>query len=287
MSFPKRDENGNAFLAGPIYHYTSITGLKGIVDSGIFQATHPAYMSDATEIEYGVAQIRAAVDERKPGNTGEEEILEHLRRWLDGGMRAAHIFVMSFSEKRDDLNQWRSYTPTGQGVCIGFDSKTLVELSQKQGWDWSHCSYEKDDQRKWADAAITRLVKSAIDKGPNAGAQPSQKFDSAFYEEADTFLRVACRIKHPAFRDEWEWRFISPYIATYVDDRIGYRVGDSMLIPFARFSLGDIQKTPVISEVTVGPTAHPNLSINSIASYLSSRTKSPSIRASMVPYRPI
>ena len=94
-------------------------------------------------------------------------------------------------------------------------------------------------------------------------------------------------VDYKAFKDEWEWRFISPYIAEFADERIDYRVGDTMMIPFARFPLGNLRETRIIRDVTVGPTAHANMSHNSIATYLSSRTKSTSIIASTVPYRPI
>jgi hypothetical protein len=59
-----------------------------------------------------------------------------------------------------------------------------------------------------------------------------------------------------------------------------------MLIPFARFDLGDIHKNGVIREIIVGPTAHRELSFNSVMGYVMSNLKSNvKVWTSHVPYR--
>ena len=244
-------------------------------------------MNDTSEINYGLSRIQAAAENALEA-TDEQEIVQHLINWLKRrDFSTAQIFVMSFSEKRDDLNQWRSYTPEGQGVCIGFNHGVLVSLSQRQGWDWSNCKYEGWDQERWAESAVTRLVNSAVNEGPSAEAHPDNLFDDAFQVEVELLLRIACRIKHPAFGDEHEWRFISNYMPKFSDPRIKFRTGAATLVPYTEFDLGISRDSQVIQEIIVGPTMHQNLSINAISAFLSSRIKSTVVSRSGIPYRPL
>src|SRR4026209_1465272 len=45
-----------------LYHYTSIAGLQGILASASLRATHYAYMSDYSEVRYGLDLIRNHVE---------------------------------------------------------------------------------------------------------------------------------------------------------------------------------------------------------------------------------
>lgn len=82
VTWQKRDKQGNAYLDGPLYHYTSVEALHGIVESGSFRATNVFYMSDESEIEYGLSCIRSAA--KRTAATGKEaEIIPHLIQWLN------------------------------------------------------------------------------------------------------------------------------------------------------------------------------------------------------------
>ena len=282
---PRRNADGNAVIDGPLYHYTSVEALKGIVDNGVFEATHAFYMSDATEISYGIGRIRKVCARRATLDQAKDEILRQLGDWLqDLLVSPPQIFVMCCSAKDDDLNQWRSYSPRSGGVCIVFDTPSLLTRAGVQGWQWSNCKYDKGDQAEWIDREINRLLTRALERGPQP-AHPSQTYHKVFQDEVEGLLQVACRLKDHKFAEEHEWRLISPYIEHFADKRIGYRAQGSMLIPFARFELGDILSSGIISEVVVGPTAHRHLSFNSISTYLSPRMKPSRVRASTVPYR--
>ena len=42
---------------GDLYHYTTIGGLQGILDSGCLYGTHVAFMNDSKEFDYGIGVI--------------------------------------------------------------------------------------------------------------------------------------------------------------------------------------------------------------------------------------
>ena len=107
--FPTRNAAGEAVITGPLYHYTSVEALKGIVEDRIFQATHAFYLSDATEIRYGIERIRRECSASMSTGVVPGEVSSQLRDWLkDLIFTPVQVFVVCFSQKDDDLNQWRS-----------------------------------------------------------------------------------------------------------------------------------------------------------------------------------
>jgi hypothetical protein len=277
--FPQRDADGRAIITGPLYHYTSVEALKGIVDDGVLHATHAFYMSDASEIRYGVGRIQERCAHRAPTDELPRELLEATDKWLRELLFLPQpICTACFSQKADDLNQWRSYTPRSGGMCLAFDAPQLFARARDQGWEWSNCKYEQLDQAKWADEALDALARGKIGR-----SDKGRPFIADTLEGITNVLQIACRLKDPAFREEQEWRLISPLVSA---EEIHYRVQGPMLIPFARFDLGDIHKNGVIREIIVGPTAHRELSFNSVMGYVMSNLKSNvKVWTSHVPYR--
>ena len=48
-------------------------------------------------------------------------------------------------------------------------------------------------------------------------------------------LRIAAILKHPSFREEKEWRIVSPVIANTAEAPILFREGHAMLVPYIEF----------------------------------------------------
>lgn len=289
MTFPERNEAGEAIVTTPLYHYASVEALKGIIETGTFRATHAYYMSDATEIDYGLGGIKRCADERHvPKRDPDHEILDQIARWITSDLTKTprQIFVICLSTKRDDLNQWRSYTLRTGGVCIVFDPAALFRQASPQGWEWANCKYQ-EDQKTFGDRVIDSLLEHARAAGPSPArvAPERQSYFPVFRALTGEVLRIACRIKHPKFSEEYEWRVISPYIERNDDKRIGYRTAGSLLVPYANFELGDLRSNGVIEGVYVGPTAHADLSHGSVAAFLGSKRIPYFVRRSDVPYR--
>lgn len=110
-----------------LYHYTSLETLRRIIESDSLYASDALYLNDSKEFVHAVDAIVTRINILLNDTVldGESKIaLAHLGTLLTKGqMIPAH--VTSFSEKCDDLSQWRGYTPAGQGVCIGFDVPSL------------------------------------------------------------------------------------------------------------------------------------------------------------------
>jgi hypothetical protein len=105
--------------------------------------------------------------------------------------------------------------------------------------------------------------------------------------------KVGAFFKHPLFREEREWRLVSP--ATSIKHpSVGFRPSRSMVNPYFSIPLGEQEKS-VVNHVVVGPCPHPHLSQNSIEMFLRNkdikkkkdelRGLDPDVRVSSVPYR--
>ncbi|MBM6841918.1 hypothetical protein H6A03_10285 [[Clostridium] spiroforme] len=104
----------------PIFHYTSIAGLEGILKSKKLRFTNIKYMNDKDEI---IAGIDSFVKTFKVS----EEIKEQLYKGFnDDGIQR---FVCCFSLEQDSLPLWNYYTKdiNNNGYNIEFDHKKLVE----------------------------------------------------------------------------------------------------------------------------------------------------------------
>ena len=104
----------------PIYHYTSIGGLQGILQNQTLHFTNIKYMNDKDEITAGLESIAQACEFSE---TARDGLLSSL---IDCGTQT---FVCCFSLESDSLPMWNYYTKEihNQGYNIEFDSRKLVE----------------------------------------------------------------------------------------------------------------------------------------------------------------
>lgn len=150
-----------------VYHYTTITALKGMLDSNTLWATRATHLNDSSELtllwpfleQYCVAYIKKYADEylgKHPESRDTFEALGGVARLAgtDGGMIISVMrdllfgrdgtaemgmpFIVSFTTHEDDYNrrhgmlsQWRGYGGD-DNVALIFDTKGLERLLKKE-----------------------------------------------------------------------------------------------------------------------------------------------------------
>lgn len=136
---------------------------------------------------------------------------------------------------------------------------------------------------------IERLAEERGENTDRSKRNPANSFHDIFEEIEADLLLVAALLKHPAFREEQEWRLVSPVITNYVEAPIEYREGPSMLVPFMNFQLPDGPDRRLdIVHAFLGPTPNANISMESLSNYLSNNRASPrkGVASCHIPYRP-
>lgn len=270
-----------------LWHYTSLESLMKIATSWSMLASDLRYMNDTKELIHARDQMLDRIHElieqgRWDKNAQLAAFAGHLKR-----PNPDPVFVASFSEKPDDLSQWRGYTPAGQGVCLGINTAALKLV------------LDRIRERRHKYERVTTLGK-VIYLADGTGASFDEfLIDACKYVDVingevvrsvalERLINAALPFyKHDAFRDEAEWRVRISANSTFIHDPLDveFRVGRSMLIPAYRLDFKGVEP-PFIHEVVVGPTPNMKNSVASIRGYLNSSGFSAiKVRPSRVPYR--
>nr|WP_321466447.1 DUF2971 domain-containing protein [uncultured Desulfobulbus sp.] len=256
---------------GTLYHYTTFSGLLGIVRSRALWASDVRYMNDSAELRHTSDLIRAEVQERVDRGLGNGNLLSLFADWVAHRITNGHmLFGASFRSHGNLLSQWRGYSSPGKGVSLGFCPDYILECAQRQRFMIGKCIYEPHRQK----ALITQVVNAVEQmaeneaRGEDTASERASLFRKAFASIEIDLLRIAAILKHPSFREEKEWRIVSPVIANTAEAPILFREGHAMLVPYIEFDLGIGNKPPVMDHLYLGPTANINISMNSLKMFL-------------------
>jgi hypothetical protein len=273
-----------------LYHYTSLAGLLEIVEEQVLWASNAHYLSDMKEIQHAEDFMVAEIIELLPrAGPYEAEILTQLRHWLtDRGLSRHQLFLCSFTEEGNLLSQWRGYTPHGLGVSLGFPAADIVKLAAVQGYRLVKCVYEAAPQRQMIGRILDAIFGRARESAALLKQDPKPMYYPVFEEFTDDLLLLSAVLKHWSFREEREWRVISPVFRDLAEPRVKYRIGRFTLIPYLEFSIGTEPGRPVqIDEVIIGPSSSLALSMDSIPQYLATHGVRPrrGVHSCGIPYR--
>ncbi|MFC5862166.1 DUF2971 domain-containing protein [Acidicapsa dinghuensis] len=293
-------ESGHHFLAPlgeifgtnptkPLFHYTTIAGLRGIIESRTMWATDARFLNDWSEVRY-IASIAGSSLERRRDlepERGDDLRALHagLNRWVQSHYRSHGVYVCSLSENGNQLSQWRGYCPDGGGVSIGFDSVDLHTSLFLHGVVTVKVCYEAVRQQQIVDGILDHLLHDEISEA-YMGAGRLESMQEEFLQ---LLSMSAPLLKHPGFKEEAEWRLIysTPtylpvfrHIAGKYPDvfenppsplKTEYRVKDQRLIPYVSLPLtGNSQDQMAFDSVILGPSAEPELFEETMKGYLRS-----------------
>jgi DUF2971 family protein len=149
-----------------LYHYTSQEGLLGILFSKTLWATRIQYLNDSTEFAYALGLLKNAftLDDHQRSLTNRislQPALDASRKALDA-LKLVPIQVACFSEKQDDLSQWRGYCAGGSGFSIGFDPNQLVEAADRRAAFIAPCIYDCDRQSQLVKQLVGGFIKDGL-----------------------------------------------------------------------------------------------------------------------------
>jgi Protein of unknown function (DUF2971) len=280
----------------PLYHYTTQAGLLGIIKERKIWATHTQYLNDRREFLHAVDLVRGEIlrllDEQntRPGeaSASRTEALNKMHNALSLSPEHINVCVCSFSEDSDSLSQWRAYGGSS-GFAIGFSTEVLGTAVERQNFFLVQCIYEPSTQLDIARALVKEVLDENLSKSSVTGDSAT---DELFWDTGGNLLtylyRYAPMLKDQSFKEEREWRIISRPIFA---QRLDYREGRSLIIPYYRLPFWEDGQQTQIHEIIVGPTRDVERSIKSVGRLIKGRDiikegfgYTPVI-ASQVPYR--
>lgn len=254
-----------------LYHYTTQSGILGIVESSGIWATHALFLNDSSEFSHGLdfaKHVASSIFMEDDYLGAFGWALRHGLEVIDG----SDIYVSSFSETPNLLSQWRGYCPDGSGFCLGFNSELIKQFCKDNGFRFEKCIYQHDEQV----TKIKSLVDECFSKFPQPGItrdeynaysskeqvnfeidykiRTSEGKDTAQANKAVAWFcseiaELAPLFKNEGFHEEAEWRVIvkSP------DQEKKFRAGKSYLVPYIEMDFLKMLKVFPLENVIVGP----------------------------------
>lgn len=251
-----------------LFHYTSTSGLLGILEARALWASELRYLNDSAELTYGYQLLLSEVRARTRSSSQHAEVLAQLEHWLEHRSRfGPMVFVAAFTGNGNLLSQWRAYCPPAGGVSFGVASDHLDKVCKNNQFSLARCIYSTDEHRQLVEQLIEHIVSAADSAGPNTLAPSEESFHPVFYALEESLIRVCAVLKHSAFQEEAEWRAVSSAFSDFVKGegaKINYRAGSSMLVPYVLLPLADSNSIVPVEDVITGPTPDPVAATQSV-----------------------
>ncbi|MBB2987602.1 DUF2971 domain-containing protein [Terracoccus luteus] len=243
-----------------VYHYTSLAGLAGMLQTHELWASHPMFLNDRTEMTYAselvIDKLRARAEEilRLPANssdvhedrpeeraavvTAAAESVENLRKDVP-----PRIYVASFSTEGDVGAMWQTYGAAG--CSVGFRTEALERDPDRLGLAMRRVSYGEEEwtRRGRVDELLAPFPLDAV-------SELSLSMYSGIYA-GRWALQTLLTVKDPSFGHEQECRLIVPEPQMREASRFeeGVRAGRGRLQPYVRV----LFDPSAIEKVVIGP----------------------------------
>jgi hypothetical protein len=247
-----------------LYHYTTHSGLAGIVNSKKLWATNLQFSNDASEMEDGKRIFERAIDDADRRGL-LDEVREPFAHWYMNGPEdaiAAGIFGVCFSEKGDDLSQWRAYAPTG-GYSLGFSGNELQLMHDRGIATLDKVIYDPIRKAEIATGTVEAAL-AAWQEIQAGAAATKEKRVTMFRETLEWVVRhCICIMKDASFLAESEWRLFVQSYDLDGKEPVKYRAGASSLVPYAEIPIA-IRGRRILRHAIVGPSPHQDLALGGL-----------------------
>jgi hypothetical protein len=278
-----------------LHHYTTIEGIQGILRDGCLHASAAYYLNDSSEIDYGCILFASVLQkwfDQNQAKLSKSEVPIVIPEILWGTKQSFgspeslqrvlfHVYVTCFCEDENLLSQWRAYGQSG-GYSIGFRQPALEKgFGVQGGWHrvrLSRVVYDLQEQTLLLTRLMTDVIATIRDSRVEAlltGLEEKQRlaFVSMFRWFIDTMaLTEIARFKHPAFREEKEWRLVArPWSGATNAKKTGnlkFKSSRGMLTPYLELSPKEDKSLLPIVSVRYGPTLEKRRAENTLSLFL-------------------
>ena len=251
-----------------IYHYTTAAGLHGIVSQKKLRLTHTQHLNDETEGLHGAKAVSKALNilsQRLPTSELVNALSQAMKVALEKRqiMTEGGTFVGCFSMDGDSLPQWRGYGRYDSAFSMAFDAGELLQLAGRAwgGRCWL-LPVEYDE-----DVFISKMEKALeIASEEFDGHKSIESPQRLLYSLILHFANYGSALKHPAFREEQEWRLIILQLGS--DTLPIHHLASATFRPYIELELGADVLSRALTHVIVGPQQTQEATEHGVSSFL-------------------
>ncbi len=243
-----------------IYHYTTVSAYKSIIENKCLWASDVRYLNDNNEIKYGMNLLVAEIEKISASDEASDLYKTALSELKDFLFDDIGVCSVSFCMDDDLLSQWRGYGGV-QGVSIGVSAGKIKDVD---GFNLYSVVYDVGDQKRIIQSSLAFYF-SRYTAVSRSGLEKSALKD--FVRDCSyVFDRLAAVLKAPAFSEECEVRaFITKYRHRMANG-VKFRERNGLIIPYYELSFRDLGVN-FIKSVVVGPGANSDLALKSIQDF--------------------
>jgi len=281
----------NARVPNVLFHYTSVAGLQGIIDSTSVFMTDAMFMNDQSELVYGRDLVADVLRSRLRELTDirQRYAIDVCLNYLTSGvsvLRSFRAYVACFCNNGNLLSQWRAYAAPGSGYALGFDAermrKSLLHLDEAISPRLIKIEYRRARQEQIVRYAIDLYLQD-VAVSPSAPTAANDR-EAAMLAPLPILLGTLLpQFKHPVFSEEREWRLIAHVNESQGRRHLQFTHRRSHIVP--HLTLGFDGALPLVS-VTHAPSSEPDMKKEGMRELLNSRGyESVSVLGSDIPLR--
>ncbi len=207
-----------------LFHYTSPSGLKGILTSGVVWATDLTFMNDEQELSYGNELMEQLYNDKLTKHSVDvASALLKYQPTLFSLRSNFKLYAFCLTELGDDEDSWKNYADSGQGGALQFD------LGKAEWNRILQVFYKLHEQEAIFHKVIDPVLEFA-DDNPTVLRSEDQRRDLGITIQK-ALAMCTLRFKSTDWEKEKEWRFIGG------GEPDGYRTKDGKEIPYQEFPL--------------------------------------------------
>jgi hypothetical protein len=245
-----------------IFHYTTISGLIGIITHSELWASDCRLLNDGTELTYAQEIFLYEVREL------------NLEPLMDGGYIVAgplldyfRMYLTCFCEDGDLLSQWRGYG-VDQGYALGFNT---AELQAHNIGEICPVQYGISNPKGYFSDELANAV------------QPTAHPGMEDWHASRSLLPRLARVKHPSFSEEREWRLLVPSFGLPKEGTsVHFRESPMSPIPYLAITI----PKESLRKIIIGPGNHAQTRLAAVGEMLQYHEyKDVDVRVSKVPFR--
>ena len=240
-----------------LYHYTDQQGMFGILETGELWATRIHCLNDHQEFRHGLEILKSAIlalPYKISLQTAIDTAFDSVSK--------INICVSSWTEHRDQLSQWRAYGGQRQGYALGLQSSDLLSLSQASSWTFKRCIYDEHEKLRFSDTIAAQFRDKLASVSHIVGDDPKPNGLNELLR--DFVFPFVPFFKHSGFREEAEWRLVSPPIGRS-DPLFHARPGPLFPLTFYKLRISGGTGKRLSAKIVIGPGASQELASHGIA----------------------
>lgn len=258
-------------------------------------ATHFQYLNDTQELETAVKGLTGYME-----SLGTDSAKQFVNDYLSSNFSnvlGSDISLVSLSEAKDDLAQWRGYGSEKLCFAIGFSKTALQAWAGKNQIRLMQCVYTEQalyDIGNWVLDIFEKLNNKLVQMKAYPEEHPMRRELGKVASQDSVRLRQfqwadeLCIYKHPKFNAELEWRLVIRDVLADQQKwpRSFFVSGQGLYRPHRVLRLDrNVNGQPLVRKVIVGPHPHASLIRSTVESFVRSNGMDIEVSTTCIPYR--